>query len=107
MSMPEGLSPIEAGKQLHEHTSEPHQPDATRHSRTVQIREALLLSLVTIAAAWSGYAAAKRGTESRMELEAIGGAGGEPRPEPAEEPAHLVPAAGALHRPQHGHRVLG
>jgi hypothetical protein len=66
--MPEGLSPIEAGKKLHEHTSEPHQPDATRHSRAVQIGEALLLSLVTIAAAWSGYAAAKWGTESRLEL---------------------------------------
>ena len=46
----------------------------------MQIREALLLSLVTIAAAWSGYAAAKWGTESRMELEVVGGAGGEPRP---------------------------
>jgi hypothetical protein len=66
--MPEGLSPIEAGKKLHEHTSEPHQPDATRHPRAVQIGEALLLSLVTIAAAWSGYAAAKWGTESRIEL---------------------------------------
>jgi hypothetical protein len=34
----------------------------------VQIGEALLLSLVTIAAAWSGYAAAKWNTESRLEL---------------------------------------
>ena len=59
--MPEGLSPIEAGKQLHEHTSQPHHPTTgTRHSRAVQIGEAILLSLVTIAAAWSGYAAAKR-----------------------------------------------
>ena len=66
--MPEGLSPIEAGKKLHEHTSEPREPGATRHSRTVQIGEALLLSLVTIAAAWSGYAAAKWNTESRIEL---------------------------------------
>jgi hypothetical protein len=66
--MPEGLSPIEAGKKLHEHTSEPRQPSAARHSRTVQIGEALLLSLVTIAAAWSGYAAAKWGTESRIQL---------------------------------------
>jgi len=81
-----GTVPIDAGKQRTKHTSEPHQPDATRHSRTVQIREALLLSLVTIAAAWSGNAAAKWGTESRMELEAIGGAGGDPQPEPAEEP---------------------
>src|SRR5215204_134582 len=70
--MPEGLSPIEVGKQAHEHTKEPHQPAASaganRHSRAVQIGEALLLSLVTIAAAWSGYAAAKWGTESRLEL---------------------------------------
>jgi hypothetical protein len=66
--MPEGLSPIEASKKLHEHTSEPSQPDATWHSRIVQIGEAVLLSLVTIAAAWSGYAAARWGTESRIEL---------------------------------------
>jgi hypothetical protein len=67
--MPEGLSPIEVGKQVHEHTKEPHQPGGgTRHSRLVQIGEALLLSLVTIAAAWSGYAAAVWGTESRVEL---------------------------------------
>jgi hypothetical protein len=68
--MPEGLSPMEVGKQAHEHTTEPHQPagESTWHSRTVQIGEALLLSLVTIAAAWSGYAAAKWGTESRLQL---------------------------------------
>jgi len=70
--MPEGLSPIEAGKQLHEHNRESHEPapstGSDRHSRTGQIGEALLLSLVTIAAAWSGYAAAKWGTESRIEF---------------------------------------
>ena len=70
--MPEGLSPIEAGKQLHEHNKESHEPapstGSDRHSRIVQVGEALLLSLVTIAAAWSGYAAAKWGTESRIEI---------------------------------------
>jgi hypothetical protein len=70
--MPEGLSPIEAGKQLHEHNKEPHAPapptDDDRHARIVQIGEAVLLALVTIAAAWSGYAAAKWGTESSIEL---------------------------------------
>jgi hypothetical protein len=46
--MPEGLSPIEVGKQVHEHTKEPHEPDGgSRHSRTVQIGEALLLSWPT------------------------------------------------------------
>jgi len=70
--MPEGLSPIEAGKQLHEHNKESDEPapptGGDRHSRIVQIGEAVLLSLVTIAAAWSGYAAAKWGTESRIEF---------------------------------------
>src|SRR4030095_14962981 len=70
--MPEGLSPIEAGKKLHEHSKETHDPapatGGDRHARLVQIGEALLLSLVTIAAAWSGYAAAVWGTESRLEL---------------------------------------
>jgi hypothetical protein len=45
--MPEGLSPIEAGKQLHEHNKEPHDPapptGSDRHTRIVQIGEALLL----------------------------------------------------------------
>jgi hypothetical protein len=70
--MPEGLSPIEVGKQLHENTSESPESagsaEASRHSHMVQIAEALLLSLVTIVAAWSGYAAAKWGTESRFQL---------------------------------------
>jgi hypothetical protein len=60
---------VEFADKLREHSKQPHQPaGGSRHSRTVQIGEALLLSLVTIAAAWSGYAAAKWGTESRIEL---------------------------------------
>lgn len=70
--MPEGLSPIETGKKLHEHNKESDEPapstEGDRHSRIVQIGEAVLLSLVTIAAAWSGYAAAKWGSESRIEF---------------------------------------
>jgi hypothetical protein len=70
--MPEGLSPIEVGKELDKHAKElDEQATSTvdqRRSRTVQICEAVLLSLVTIAAAWSGYAAAKWGTESRFEI---------------------------------------
>jgi len=70
--MPEGLSPIEVGKELDKHTKEGYEQAAStvtqRHSRFVQICEAVLLSLVTIAAAWSGYAAAKWGTESRIEI---------------------------------------
>jgi len=75
--MPEGLNPIEAGKKLHEHgealderTEEAHghhEPES-RHSRIVQIGEAILLALVTITAAWAGYSAARWGTESRVEI---------------------------------------
>ena len=66
--MPEGLDPIEAGRKLHEH-AEAAEREATdrqaakdeadkareRHSRILQICEASLLALVTIAAAWAGY----------------------------------------------------
>jgi hypothetical protein len=54
--MPEGLSPINVGKEPDDHAAT---TGGDRHSRMVQIGEALLLSLVTIAAAWSGYAAAR------------------------------------------------
>ena len=75
--MAEGLSPIEAGKKLHEHgetlTQEADGADdahggADRHSRIVQIGEAVLLALVTITAAWAGYSAARWGTASRVEI---------------------------------------
>jgi hypothetical protein len=75
--MAEGLSPIEAGKKLHEHGetltreadgAEDAHDGADRHSRIVQIGEALLLALVTITAAWAGYSAARWGTASRVEI---------------------------------------
>jgi hypothetical protein len=74
--MPEGLDPVEAGRKLHEHThgederaGDPAADKASeRHARIVQTGEALLLALVTIAAAWAGYAAAKWGTASRVDI---------------------------------------
>ena len=77
--MGEGLSPIEAGKKLHEHGAreheEPHEAESKtngserdRRSRIAQICEALLLALVTIAAAWAGYSAARWSTASRVDL---------------------------------------
>jgi hypothetical protein len=86
--MAEGLNPIEAGKKLHEHgealeaeeaqeragqRAESGQPgdgdrDSARHSRIVQICEAVLLALVTIAAAWAGYSAARWNTTSRVDI---------------------------------------
>jgi len=73
--MPEGLNPIETGKKLYEHgeeqqSEEEHGQDTAedRHSRIVQIGEAVLLALVTLTAAWAGYSAAKWGTTSRVEI---------------------------------------
>src|ERR1700722_6826881 len=74
--MPEGLDPIEAGKKLHEHgeaeeraeEKDSHGGSGDRHSRIVQICEAVLLALVTITAAWAGYSAAKWGTASRVDI---------------------------------------
>ena len=61
--MSEGLS-LELATEAAEHT---HHRAATRHDR-LSIAEAVLLSIVTLVAAWSGYAAAKWSTESRLHL---------------------------------------
>src|ERR1700733_6192864 len=75
--MPEGLDPIETGKKLHEHGEESeqqaegngdHRETHDRHSRIIQIAEAVLLSIVTITAAWAGYSAARWGTASRVDI---------------------------------------
>jgi hypothetical protein len=78
--MPEGLNPVEAGRKLHEHghaaeeeaeqaaTVRAADQAAERHSRILQSCEAALLALVTITAAWAGYAAAKWGTASRVDI---------------------------------------
>ena len=66
-----------AGKKLHEHGEAAHEQageekdrgkSSGRHSRIVQIGEAILLALVTIAAAWAGYSAARWGTASRIQI---------------------------------------
>ena len=67
--MPEGLSPQEVGKEIAkiaEHGSD--QKAAERKDRLISITEAVLLSIVALLAAWSGYAAAKWSTESRVGL---------------------------------------
>ncbi len=64
--MPEGLSATEVGKEIGEHAK--HAGGHSRHDRAISIGEALLLSVVTIVAAWSGYSAAKWGTESSLNL---------------------------------------
>ncbi len=64
--MPEGLSASEVGKEISEHAKHAHPHE--RRDRLISITEAVLLSLVALLAAWSGYAAAKWSTESRVEL---------------------------------------
>ncbi|HET7296312.1 MAG TPA: hypothetical protein VFI66_04175, partial [Gemmatimonadales bacterium] len=63
--MPEGLSPSEVGKEIGSHARHagPGPQEGHRHDRILSIAEALLLSLVAVLAAYSGYAAAKWGTE--------------------------------------------
>ncbi len=68
--MPEGLSSSEVGKEIAEHGKhavEEDDGDRTRH-RWVSITEAVILSLVAIVAAYSGYTAAQWSTHSSVEL---------------------------------------
>ena len=80
--MPEGLSTSEVGKEIaehHEHAADEQRgPDHKAHGSTrdrwVSIVEALMLSVVALLAAWSGYSAAKWGTESSLSLAKASGA---------------------------------
>jgi hypothetical protein len=73
--MPEGLSASEVGKELsehREHTEHARGGHATagdeRRHQWVSIGEAVLLSIVALLAAWSGYSAAKWGSDSSLSL---------------------------------------
>lgn len=66
--MPEGLSADEVGKEIADHAAHGDRGEQDRRDRLISITEAVLLSIVTLLAAWSGYAAAKYGTEQRTSL---------------------------------------
>ena len=66
--MPEGLSAEEVGKEIAEHAKHGREASHERHERVISIVEAVLLSVVALVAAYSGFAAAKWGTESRLDL---------------------------------------
>lgn len=71
--MPEGLSASEVGKEIAEHrehaahAEHAHAEHAAR-DRIISIIEAVLLSVVALLAAWSGYSAAKWGSRSSLLL---------------------------------------
>ncbi len=65
--MPEGLAPSEVGKEIGHHAEHKAHPEKGQE-RGLAIVEAVLLSLVAVLAAYSGYAAAKFGTESSVSL---------------------------------------
>jgi hypothetical protein len=66
--VPEGLSAAEVGKEISEHKKHAHGKEDERHERLLAIMEAVLLSIVAVLAAYSGYAAAKWATESSVTL---------------------------------------
>ena len=66
--MPEGLSAQDVGKEISGRKSSEADEAADRRLRRVSIAEAILLSVVALLAAWSGYAAAKWSTDQRSTL---------------------------------------
>jgi hypothetical protein len=71
------LSPSEVGKEIAEHhkqaAEKEEEPNGSAgevkgRDRLITIVEALLLAVVAVLAAWSGFAAAKWGTESSLQL---------------------------------------
>src|SRR5436189_1045738 len=66
--MPEGMSAEDVGKEIAGHAKHSGGRPHERRDRVVSIVEAVLLSVVALMAAWSGYAAAKWSTESRVNL---------------------------------------
>src|SRR5262249_53866014 len=65
--MPEGLSTEEVRKEIGEHIGRRAEA-RERYFRNISIVEAILLSIVALMVAWSGYAAAKWSTEQRVKL---------------------------------------
>jgi hypothetical protein len=77
--MPEGLSASEVGKEIAEHREHTEHREHAAHAehaagshvardRAISIIEAVLLSIVALMAAWSGYSAAKWSSESSLLL---------------------------------------
>ena len=63
-----GLSASEVGKEIAEHREHSEHGEATGRDRIITIIEAILLAVVAVLAAWSGFASSKWGTESSLTL---------------------------------------
>ena len=69
--MPEGLSTSEVGKSIAEHNeakADDEDGEDGGRSWILPVFEAVLLAIVAVLAAWSGFASAKWGTESSLNL---------------------------------------
>jgi len=67
--VPEGLSATEVGHKIAEHAEHESEHGAkSLRDKRISIAEAVVLSIVTIVAAWAGYSAAKWSTESSLNL---------------------------------------
>jgi len=69
--MPEGLSSTEVGKVIGEHAEASAETDGgeeTGRDWIISVLEAILLSVVAVLAAWSGFASAKWATDSSLTL---------------------------------------
>lgn len=70
--MPEGLSSAEVGKAITEHREESeHAKEPSEESErdwVIAVLEAVLLAVVAVLAAWSGFASARWATESSLQL---------------------------------------
>lgn len=72
--MSEGMSAQEVGQEIAGHARHSSSEARDRRDRILSIAEAVLLSVVALLAAYSGYAAAKWTTEQRVDLAASSGA---------------------------------
>jgi hypothetical protein len=68
--VPEGLSPGEVGKEISEHREHhlQHVQEGERRGTWITVLEAVILSVVAVLAAYSGFAAAKWSTRSSISL---------------------------------------
>ena len=66
--MPEGLSVSEVGKEISEHHHRDGEESEASSSRVLMVIEAVLLAVVAVLAAYSGFAASKWATESSLAL---------------------------------------